>query len=480
MSFVFCILSINSFAQFTDLYWNMGRKTAIDFRTFPPTINLNDSNKTCLLKNTSTAICDRNGNVIFYSNALKVYNRNGHIMPNGNNINAGAISNTYQSSNYYPPFKGAVSIPNSSDSNKIFMFYSNLEYTIGDYYPNKLYYLVIDRTLDGGLGDVVVKDQIAIQNDTLETSEVMAVQHGNGRDWWVLERNIWGDRYYTILLDSMGVVHAPVMQQLGQKFMNSFKNDGAPNISLNGDKVAYITYGHDTSNIELLNFDRCTGTFYNYQLLQWYQPGVHSSLMKSCCFSPNGRFLYICDLDSLWQLDLNASNILSSAVYLGYKNPFSSNFLMKNAPDGKIYIAHYGSWQNISVIEHPDVLGVGCNFLLDTIHFGSQLNGPWADGGLPNVPNLALGKLNCPTGIEEINQSGFSIYPNPAYNKLKIENTVYTSIAIYNVLGVLMLHQSIQQHQINEINVGEFSNGIYLIRATNNEGKAYNLKFVKE
>jgi hypothetical protein len=61
----------------------MGRKVALDFRTNPATVNLNDSNKYNIMAITSTSICDRNGDMIFYSNGLRVFNKNGQVMPNG-------------------------------------------------------------------------------------------------------------------------------------------------------------------------------------------------------------------------------------------------------------------------------------------------------------------------------------------------------------------------------------------------------------
>jgi hypothetical protein len=92
--------------------------------------------------------------MIFYSNGLRVFNKNGQVMPNGSWFNVGTLSNSYASSGSYNPiFKAAVIVPFPKDTNKFYTFYSNLEWNIaGNYLPEKLYYLIVDRLLDNGLG----------------------------------------------------------------------------------------------------------------------------------------------------------------------------------------------------------------------------------------------------------------------------------------------------------------------------------------
>ena len=460
----------------------MGRHSAIDFRTIPPTINLNDSNKYCTLDNSLTSICDMSGNIIFYSNGLKVYNKNGHIMPNGNNINAGTISNTYQGSNYFPPFKGAIIIPFPNDTNKFYMFYVSLEWSLNGYYlPSRLYYLVVDRTLNNGLGDVILKDQAVINNDTLTQGELMAVKNGNGKNWWIIGRRFKNNNYYKILVDSQGV-HTAIFQNIGKKIVDSNVITYVPDINLTGNKLAYLTTGLDSSEIDLFDFDRCTGLIYSNRKFNW-KKSHPNSYIRSCCFSPLSRFLYVSDWDSVWQLDLSSSNILSSAIYLGKRNPYSQFFLMKTAPDGQIYVSHYGSWQNISVIQYPDSFGTACNFLLDTVHFGSQLNGPWADGGLPNKPNFALGAINCNVGIENLGteNNGLNIYPNPTNSNFTIasDNSTIKSITIYDIVGREIVYESLNKKS-TLISLAGYSSGLYFIKVVNENGEVFTKKIVKE
>jgi hypothetical protein len=416
-----------------------------------------------------------------------VLNKNGQVMPNGSNFNLGTISNTYASSGSYNPiFKGATIIPFPKDTNKFYMFYCNLEYTLDNFgdFPSKLYYLVVDRTLDNGLGDVIIKDQVVI-NDTLNEGEIMAVKHGNGKDWWILCRKYNCGQFYSILVDSSGV-HSPLMQSFpapyhrkGYQVLNYI-----PNFSLDGEHLCYLYTPSNESYIELYDFNRCTGYVTNYKAFDWRK--VHSnSWIRSCAFSPNGRYLYLSDLDSIWQTDLTAPNLVNSAIFLGLANPFSQLFLMKNAPDGQIYISHYGSWHKISVIQHPNNYGTACNYLLDTISFGSPPQSTGADGGIPNVPNLALGKIDCTIGIEEgiSNQNELNIFPNPVTNQLTVVSNQLTvnTIEVTNILGQVCITPPCKGGKGDLlIDISTLPNGIYFIKATDEKGNVVNGKFVKE
>ncbi len=461
----------------------MGRHSAIDFRTIPPTINLNDSNKNNILAITSTSICDRKGNVIFYSNGIRVFNKNGHVMPNGSNFNAGLISNSYASSgSYYPPVKGAIIIPFPNDTNKFYMFYVNLEYSFGgDFVPSKLYYLIVDITLNGGLGDVVSKDNIII-NDTLKVGALMAVKHSNGNNWWILDGKYKSDKHYSVLVDSSGV-NSPITQYLGNPFIDSQMVTYSPNQTIDGEHLAYLFEGLNTpGQIDLFDFDRCSGLLSNYRKIKMYN-SQDTFWLKSCCYSPNNRYLYVSDMDKLWQMDLQSSNPLSSMIQVGTRNPYSQLFLMKNSPNGKIYIAHYGGYETISLIQHPDSFGTACNFLLDTVHFGSPSLGPWADGGLPNNPNFALGAINCNVGMENVatENNGLNIYPNPTNSNFTVasDNSTIKSITIYDIVGREIVYESLNKKS-TLISLAGYSSGLYFIKVVNENGEVFTKKIVKE
>ncbi len=264
---VLSLVYFNGFPQFTNLNWKLGTNLSLDFSNGQAIVNLNDSNRSTM-NFTNTSITDRNGRIIFYSNACKVYNRNGDTMPNGSGFNHGFYSDQYVNTDYYPLWKAATIVPFPNDSNKFYMFYMNMQWnTDGGYFPEKLYYLIVDKSLNGGLGDVTLKDQIAISNDTLGEN-VFAVKHGNGKDWWIIVRKFKSNIFYKILVDSVGV-HNSGTQRIGNGFNFSYATGGSSGSSIIGDKISYIynTLNYKPFQLDLFDFDRCTGQLSNYQTI---------------------------------------------------------------------------------------------------------------------------------------------------------------------------------------------------------------------
>ena len=82
-----------------------------------------------------------------------------------------------------------------------------------------------------------------------------------------------------------------------------------------------------------------------------------------------------------------------------------------------------------------------------------------------------VGLFDAPLAITEINSSThFSVYPNPAINTLTVDGN-YTSAAIYNVFGEVVLTTNYQK----TIDVTALSSGIYFIKVDNTI-----IKFIKQ
>ncbi len=70
-------------------------------------------------------------------------------------------------------------------------------------------------------------------------------------------------------------------------------------------------------------------------------------------------------------------------------------------------------------------------------------------------------------GMKEANRAEIDVYPNPAYNWLHIEtNEVITQVSLFNMLGQSVYSQS----NANDIFVGNFHDGIYLLHVETKTG----------
>ena len=259
--------------------------------------------------------------------------------------------------------------------------------------------------------------------------------------------------------------------------------------SLNGDKLAFSYISLNIpGQIDLLDFDRCNGNLSNYTRVRLAN-ATDTVNAKLSCFSPNGFFLYSHDVTNIWQYDLQASNIYASKIKIT-NNPSGSYFMtLKIGLDNKIYIAPWGSSNYMHVINKPDSLGLACNFVQNALNFGGS--GHWAEGGLPNVPNFALGAVApCGVGMEEVGTENneLNIYPNPCEGKLSIigyQFSVNTKVEVFDILGQLKLNPAaIPPYQGGKadftIDVHSLAAGIYFLKTTDDKGYQQVVKFVKE
>ena len=73
---------------------------------------------------------------------------------------------------------------------------------------------------------------------------------------------------------------------------------------------------------------------------------------------------------------------------------------------------------------------------------------------------------NC-VGLDEKPKSQLQLWPNPASETVHVEGIIAAEVQVYNNLGQLVK----TEHDSNEINVSGLSEGVYLLRVTDEEGK---------
>jgi hypothetical protein len=368
-------------------------------------------------------ISDSIGNLLFYTNGCWIANSNGDTMVNGNNLNPGQFADGYCSLGF-PIALMQLALPFPDSINKYILFHQTGDVSI---YSRKLYYSIIDMTLDSGRGAVTQKNQVAF-NDSLIFG-ITACKHANGRDWWVAVLKDSSDIIYTLLLTPNGITNIQ-QQHLNVPLHSSFSS--IQTFSPDGTKYAY-TVSSPTGNmnypynrdLRILDFDRCSGLFSNPYVINLNDTFFGVGL----AFSSNSRFLYTTKAWQISQFDLQAPSIIASrqivAIYdfntSGGITDFGYIYLAAN---GKIYITSTSSTTSFSVINHPDSTGIACNVLQHAIQSPCYL-------GIHHVnhPNYYLGcdtsQTTCPcltTGINEVagHDFKFSISPNPSGGYLKI------------------------------------------------------------
>ena len=190
---LYCHLALFSLAQQQGNIWYFGNNAGLDFSGPTPAaitggqINTNEGEAT---------ISDGNGNLLFYTDGVKIWNRNHGVMQNGTGL-LGNFSST----------QSAIIVPKINDLSFYYVF------TVDELgHPGGLNYSLVDMTLDGGLGAVTVKN---VQLQTPVCEKLTAVKHCNGKDIWVIVHGVNSNAFYAYLLTAAGI-NAPVISNTGR------------------------------------------------------------------------------------------------------------------------------------------------------------------------------------------------------------------------------------------------------------------------
>lgn len=417
-------------------------------------------------------ISDENGNLLFSTNGVSVANTNGDLMLNG-----GGLNPSWYTSQYSPHPSGlhlpqsCLVLPKPGTTGIYFLFHSTLDDPPASS-AHYLYLTIIDMSLDGGLGGVVSKNQVLI-NDTLNIGRITAVRHANGRDWWIFCFKAGSNIHYRLLLTPFGV-SVDGTQAMGEVHP---PDNGQACFSLDGTRYAY--YSGYYVDLELFDFDRCTGLFSN---------PVHVAIddyngMGGAAFSSSGRYLYAASTLDLYQFDTEADDMAASMVTIAHWDstyspspPFASLFNMAQlAPDGKIYISTANSGLCLHVINAPDEPSLACNMEQHGVAL-PRLN----MNSLPNHPNYFLGpvdgsvcdSLGINVGVRErLPLLTVCAYPNPSINghftlTYPAQPTV-GELEIRDVAGRVVLQQRIPQWStLHQVELAGQAAGMYQCKLT--------------
>ena len=367
--------------------WCFGDSAGIDFNNSLPYTN-------CVIDSTIEAcssISDKNGNLLFYTNGITVWNANHKKMKNG----TGLLS--------HPTItQGVLIIPFPFDSLKYYIFTSNQTSPVFGFY-----YSVVDMSLDTGLGGIIAGlKNIELLNFFIP-EKLTAVKHGNGKNWWVLLHGYDSNTFYKFIVTNGGVMLYATQNIGSYHFI-------IPPSGLAGGGMGEMKFSPDGSQlaavnvvgvIDIFNFDRCTG-----QLSNWKELGDDSTLAQpryyGCEFSANSNLFYISivyPINEIIQFDLN-NDILDSikmSKQVIWQGTNQENLgQLQLAPDNKIYVGsvdvndtypstvHSFYNENLTVINFPDSLGSACNLNPHSFYLG----GNTTMTGLPNIPNYNLGQ----------------------------------------------------------------------------------------
>ncbi|MFY7669453.1 hypothetical protein ACOSP6_00060, partial [Tenacibaculum sp. MEBiC06402] len=463
-----------TFAQKQANIWYFGQNAGIDFSTTPPTPLTNGQLNT---DEGCSSFSDKDGNLLFYSDGIRIFNRNHVLMTftdgspadnlggNPSSTQSGMIIPRPGSDTIYYLFTvGTNFVPNGIPSNPGFNFYT------------------IDMSRNGGLGEIVdgpvnlaIDPISSLDISTVWSEKVTAVKGNECDTFWVISF-AQGD-FYSFKVDASGVdVSGVVVSSVN--FVTSDKR-GYLQVSPNGQYIAFADYRAGQQNIngsaQLFNFDNQTGIVSPNPITLIGEN--QNEAPYGVAFSQQSNKLYVSTFNgtnSVYQFDLTNSNIPSTRSLINSKQGFRGGLQL--GPDGKIYASVPNS-NFLDVIDNPNDDANNVNYINDAIF----LNGRQTAQGLPPF----ISSLLLPVEIRDVATNEILNNQNIQYcigESIEISSEAITGTNIsyewtFNdgtTSSVVSTQPTLTLNNLNTNNNGTYSLVITLIddcnNATNLEG----------
>ncbi|MBN2175423.1 MAG: gliding motility-associated C-terminal domain-containing protein [Bacteroidales bacterium] len=339
------LVGLNTYAQKEGLNWYFGLNAGLRFHEGYPQALTDGALST--VEGCST-ISSPEGDLLFYTDGITVYNRLHQIMPNGDDL-MGSPDAT----------QSGVIVPVPNDTNLYYIFTVS---SLGVAQPmDGFRYTMVDMRLNEGYGGI-----IDVTKNTMiypaPTERITSVFHENDYGIWVIMHEWESSRFRSYLVTTDGIdIDQPVISDVGLYHgpeNNSNRNGiGYLKVSPDGSKLAVAIMGKNV--VEVFDFDHSTGVVSNAIILPV------DTVPYGVEFSASAEFLYATERlgNKVYQWDMQQStpeDIINSREIIG---TLASNFggALQMAADGRIYIARKTRLY-LSVIKYPYLKGTACSF----------------------------------------------------------------------------------------------------------------------
>jgi gliding motility-associated-like protein len=350
------LLPTISFSQKEAAIWYFGEYAGLDFNSGVPVVLTNGQLNT--FEGCAT-ISDNNGNLLFYTDGVTVWNNNHTVMPNGNGL-LGDESST----------QSAIIIPRPNNTNQYYIFTVDAR-TLAPLSPDGIKYSTVDLSLPP-FGDIIPTEKnINLVRRAYE--KITAIKNADNNTFWVI--TFVQDEFLAYRITATGINTTPVISPV----TSTNESIGYLKISPNGTKIACANYGTNQS-LMLYDFDPATGIVSNETPLALHRP---EDIPYGVEFSPQSTKLYVqtdqqnaggrTPPSKIIQYDLLSANISNSRVLIHTSNT-NTRGALQLAIDGKIYRACSASiglnqigTPFLGVINDPEANGLACNYVHDAI-----------------------------------------------------------------------------------------------------------------
>lgn len=477
--FLFAILIFSQSGNAQNQNWAFGEGAGVSFCNGAP-VNFSSPTLTTGAGGTAT-VSDAACRLLFYTDGISVWDSTGTVMPHGQAL--AGTNGTDQSS---------MIVQDPGNPARYYIFVNNASYADPNGVYNGFSYSIVDMSLPGNgtagspHGDVVsgsvnsILYKSAGNMSFYSSPRLAAVNVCGTNDYWIVTHEsspTSTDTFIFYRLTASGVTYDH-KQGIGSAMFGNCL--GSLHISQDGTKAVSTLWANPSSatgGADVFSFNNQTGLFSNWIKLDI--PTGSSINTWGAEFSPNGNLVYLSNLgatsnqvSAIFQYNLNAGSaaaINSTVVTLdsvnvdtipGYNGTPSPVVYfygeLSLGADGKIYSAEED--QNfLAVIDHPDLVGSACGLRRNGYQLGSGMR---CKIGMSNQTVTS----GCPSGIQELNVSAISIFPNPNNGSFTLQTaeSINSDYIITDMLGNVVSQEPIKSDSqlIALLNASE---GVYLL-----------------
>jgi hypothetical protein len=458
--FIVIVLSITSSeAQHKEDYiWMLGFNTIafkMDFNKNPLALEETFIANAYSFDSNNASICNADGELLFYTNGCAVLNRDFEVMPNGDSLNFDIYMELsgWDNCEYgYLGIQDIMILPDPSDQEGYYIIHKPRMWEDNDV-QSDIWISYVDMSLDGRMGDVVYKNVPIYTGEPL-SSYLTAINHSNGKDWWIIQGVDDDSIFVTFLIDEVGVHR--MEDQNSHVYFTENKTSASGTARFSPDGTMYAMYNEE-DGLLLYDFDRNTGLvdFRDHTVTHDTSGfGIYCSVE----WSPNSRFLYTASRTRLYQVDTWEED-LSDGVrlidsYNGTLDPFPTTFfLMAQGPDCRIYMCPTSSTNSYHVINKPDELGIACDFRQN----GVKLPNTTGVASFPNFPRFRVDEdekcdstISLVLGEEVYYRRDLKVYPSPSTGIYTVElpdSWIAGDMMVLDIQGNIIEHRHIPYHK---------------------------------
>ncbi len=434
---------------------------------------------------TNTSVSDGNGNLLFFTNGMRIKDTTNNVILNGDSINHGQFWEYCKNKeeglglfSYYVPYSHFF-LPQPENDSIYYLFHIRGD-TVPPIWKGSVCYSVVKRQANGAY-EVILKNQL-LSNLRPTYGGVSACKHGNGRDWWISFNQVGTNcvHFYLLNSDSLSFSHTACLGEI-----LDYTENVKSYFSLDGSCFVKTGSAHGT---DIFRFNRCEGELIFFTHLSPIfevdsaSGGIVDVVIGSEVSSMN-KFLYVNTAKFVFQYDLDTIDIEASLDTVGVVDNFIDTLgtpgpyyfnLTQFGPDGKIYIAARINCRWMSTIERPDSSGQQCNVIVRSTLL-PRLNG-WS---IPYFPNYRLGRMlgsACDTIYNDIHPiytqtPWLKVYPNPAtdivrfdYNWLEWEKITDAKLQIIDLQGIVAYQQALPKYSTRQdVTIKQLATGVYTV-----------------